>query len=319
MSLCKGCKEYFLKTEEIGKISWKENYVCMVCVRLADLTNNTLPKPYWFFCRRNCYAGHINFHKEHRHYFPFMELPEDLRTVIFVMIPNNQKPLFNLVSSYFQYKLNPNKPIKVPLMLNSVATTTVKRRKKVQKKKKKQTPWDKNPLKNNAPYEENVKFAHAFSSIPTVTPFLAALDSANNSNLRLNVSVSDVTTQGFKLTLSSWADTTVYHAEAGWVAHAACHNKPSQVQVGRVKKQTPWDKNPLKEKAPYEENVKFAHPFHCVPKVNVGVAAVDGAANANYRLNVTASDVTAHGFKLSMSSWADTTVYHAEASWVATA
>jgi ribosomal protein S30 len=184
---------------------------------------------------------------------------------------------------------------------------------------KKQTPWDKNPLKNNAPYEENVKFAHAFSSIPTVTPFLAALDSANNSNLRLNVSVSDVTTQGFKLTLSSWADTTVYHAEAGWVAHAACHNKPSQVQVGRVKKQTPWDKNPLKEKAPYEENVKFAHPFHCVPKVNVGVAAVDGAANANYRLNVTASDVTAHGFKLSMSSWADTTVYHAEASWVATA
>ncbi|TKA68258.1 hypothetical protein B0A49_08020 [Cryomyces minteri] len=58
----------------------------------------------------------------------------------------------------------------------------------------------------------------AFTKPPTVLVALNSLDMAGNSDLRIKASVDEVTSEGFRWHLDTWDDSTLYAAEASWIA-----------------------------------------------------------------------------------------------------
>ena len=65
-----------------------------------------------------------------------------------------------------------------------------------------------------------VQFAVPFASPPKVVAALRNLDIGNDANTRVQVSISNVTTEGFDYEFTTWADTRVHHAGAVWIAVA---------------------------------------------------------------------------------------------------
>ncbi|KAK0276339.1 hypothetical protein LTR35_010664 [Friedmanniomyces endolithicus] len=63
-----------------------------------------------------------------------------------------------------------------------------------------------------------VKFKQRFAVVPTVLTALSMLDTAGNADLRVRVSVSEVSREGFRWTLETWGDSTLYAAGASWIA-----------------------------------------------------------------------------------------------------
>ncbi|GAM90260.1 hypothetical protein ANO11243_083020 [Dothideomycetidae sp. 11243] len=63
-----------------------------------------------------------------------------------------------------------------------------------------------------------VSFQTKFERPPTVLAALDMLDAAGNADLRVKVTVQDVTTSGFMWSLDTWDDSTLYAAGAGWIA-----------------------------------------------------------------------------------------------------
>ncbi|MBL4919042.1 H-type lectin domain-containing protein [Szabonella alba] len=64
----------------------------------------------------------------------------------------------------------------------------------------------------------NVAFLSPFASPPVVTIGLAAIDSAHDQNLRFWLAAHDITTTGFKIEFSTWADTHIARAAISWHA-----------------------------------------------------------------------------------------------------
>ncbi|KAK3114567.1 hypothetical protein LTR53_006976 [Teratosphaeriaceae sp. CCFEE 6253] len=63
-----------------------------------------------------------------------------------------------------------------------------------------------------------VKFKRRFQVVPTVLAALSMIDAAGNADLRVNLSVSDVTRESFKWTLETFEDSTLYTAAASYIA-----------------------------------------------------------------------------------------------------
>ncbi|KAF2149985.1 hypothetical protein K461DRAFT_281245 [Myriangium duriaei CBS 260.36] len=63
-----------------------------------------------------------------------------------------------------------------------------------------------------------VKFEKEFERAPTVLAALDMLDAAGNADLRVKVTVEEVSTTGFKWGLDTWDDSTLYAAGASWIA-----------------------------------------------------------------------------------------------------
>jgi WD40 repeat protein len=62
--------------------------------------------------------------------------------------------------------------------------------------------------------------------------------------------------------------------------------------------------------------IKFDSPFKKIPQVIVGLQTLD-AGDIIVRISVTAEDITSEGFKICFSTWEDSKVYKATASWIA--
>lgn len=63
--------------------------------------------------------------------------------------------------------------------------------------------------------------------------------------------------------------------------------------------------------------VLFTTPFSAVPNVTVGLTGIDSAHDQNLRLLFAVQDVTLKGFTLVCSTWGDTHIARASASWQA--
>ncbi|XP_013380272.1 uncharacterized protein LOC106151517 isoform X1 [Lingula anatina] len=63
--------------------------------------------------------------------------------------------------------------------------------------------------------------------------------------------------------------------------------------------------------------VKFPIRFDFTPTIFASLAGIDARSDRNLRLQALVSKVTQAGFTLTFSSWADTHVYHAMATWIA--
>ena len=69
-------------------------------------------------------------------------------------------------------------------------------------------------------YDVPVIFTQSFSSVPNVQVSLARVDLNNDQNFRLDVSIKDITKNGFTIVYKTWSETKVYGATVSWIAYA---------------------------------------------------------------------------------------------------
>ncbi|KAG0641496.1 hypothetical protein HOY80DRAFT_1111993 [Tuber brumale] len=74
----------------------------------------------------------------------------------------------------------------------------------------------------------------------------------------------------------------------------------------------PWDKPPME----ISKIITFAKPFVAPPRLPLGFNYLDISKDANIRVVATASEITKESFKANISTWGDTTLYSAGASWL---
>lgn len=64
-------------------------------------------------------------------------------------------------------------------------------------------------------------------------------------------------------------------------------------------------------------NIEFCTTFADVPLINLGLTGIDSAHDQNLRFWLQARDVTPKGFAIEFSTWGDTHIARAAASWQA--
>jgi hypothetical protein len=67
----------------------------------------------------------------------------------------------------------------------------------------------------------------------------------------------------------------------------------------------------------FEYAVKFEQPFEEVPQILVALNHLDVESHTALRLSVTAEKISASGFTLRYSTWANTQVFSVGAQWIA--
>ena len=63
-----------------------------------------------------------------------------------------------------------------------------------------------------------VNFPHSFTQIPKVTIGLNSLDILQTTGSRINISIKSVDTKGFNYSFITWCITSIYGANANWLA-----------------------------------------------------------------------------------------------------
>ena len=66
----------------------------------------------------------------------------------------------------------------------------------------------------------------------------------------------------------------------------------------------------------FEHVVKFEEPFEEIPKILVALSHLDIASYTALRLTVTAEKISAKGFTLRYSTWANTQIFGIGAQWM---
>ncbi|KAK3944177.1 hypothetical protein QBC46DRAFT_375581 [Diplogelasinospora grovesii] len=174
-------------------------------------------------------------------------------------------------------------------------------------------PWDqptKEAMKRQtypAPYNTPPKFAVG----------LNWLDIDHATNIRVKAYADNITKTAADMHIDTWADTTLYSAGCTWMRIAA---DDPDFQTGQFSTQDdhPWQNPQMKT----SRAIKFDRPFAAggaaaPPKVVIWLNVLDMQAGKNWRINATATDVTATGFTIHLDTWADTVLYVASAAWIA--
>ncbi|KAF5975668.1 agglutinin HPA-like protein [Fusarium bulbicola] len=63
------------------------------------------------------------------------------------------------------------------------------------------------------------RFTKPFKTTPGVVVFITGFDTLQGRNIRIDVSASDITRNGFTVNMKTWADTEVYNLTVSWIAH----------------------------------------------------------------------------------------------------
>jgi len=67
-------------------------------------------------------------------------------------------------------------------------------------------------------YNTDIFFPEPFNTVPVVQVALVGFDLDQRDSARLSVAASHITTEGFKLAVTTWMETRVYGVEASWLA-----------------------------------------------------------------------------------------------------
>jgi hypothetical protein len=73
-------------------------------------------------------------------------------------------------------------------------------------------------LENVREDNQYITFSPHFASTPVVRAALSTLEVENHYNLRATTFVTNVTADGFSLSVIEWRDTHVHHAKVAWMA-----------------------------------------------------------------------------------------------------
>ena len=65
---------------------------------------------------------------------------------------------------------------------------------------------------------KHVRFDKSFDNKPAVMVALSGFDTAHTKNVRLTCKASNISTQGFTLKVTTWADSVIYSFTCSWMA-----------------------------------------------------------------------------------------------------
>ncbi len=63
--------------------------------------------------------------------------------------------------------------------------------------------------------------------------------------------------------------------------------------------------------------VNFVSPFAEIPRIHIGIAAIDANYGRNLRFDVLAGDINRNGFSVYVRTWGDSIIHQVDASWIA--
>ncbi|KAK4548660.1 hypothetical protein LTR36_009571 [Oleoguttula mirabilis] len=158
-------------------------------------------------------------------------------------------------------------------------------------------------------------FPRPFSEPPDIVCWLNRLDlsSGPNHNYKVRAFADGVNSEGFSAHLNTWGDDGELHGAAMcWIAFP---KRKKNVDSGRfstndVRKRT----NPRPKTT---SKVKFKQRFTKVPTVLAALNMIDAAGNADLRVKLSITEVDLEGFRWTLETWDDSTLYGAGASWIA--
>ncbi len=137
---------------------------------------------------------------------------------------------------------------------------------------------------------------------------LTLIDIGNSANIRIKAFTAALTPTSSQVQINAWADTKLYGA-----ACTSFNPRDPDFQFGQFSTgYTPG--KPLGKTA---GRVSLARAYGAPPKVVVWLNEFDMEKDKNWRLRATATDIDAKGFTIHLDTWADTTLWSAEAAWIA--
>jgi hypothetical protein len=153
-----------------------------------------------------------------------------------------------------------------------------------------------------------ITFSKAIFPPPGLSLGLNYLDLGNESNVRIKAYASDITSNGFRVHVDSWSDTTLHAGGVSWLNLASdC----LEYQHGQFS--TPTDAHSRL----FSHDITFARRFVSPPKLIVFFNALDLDKETNCRIKTYATNVSGTGFTIHIESWHNTVVYGASAGWIA--
>lgn len=163
-------------------------------------------------------------------------------------------------------------------------------------------------------YAKPFFFSKAFDEPPEIVCWLNRLDlsSGKDHNYKVRAFADDVRTDGFSAHINTWADGELNGAGMCWIAfpRGKKHVDCGKFSTNDVRKRT--DPRVLTT-----AKVKFKQRFDKTPTVLAALNMLDCAGNADLRVKLAISDVNREGFKWTLETWDDSTLYAAGASWIA--
>lgn len=182
-----------------------------------------------------------------------------------------------------------------------------------------------NKGKGDRKYLNNIIFDKAFSSPPLVFVAISSLNVLNSKDLRISVISENILNTGFDLTVLTWADTIIFSCDISWIAfEKSFSSSPSDsdflIQIGR---------HPFKKTQPnysllngngsrdMKQKIKFSKKYSGIPSVAVCLCQLDVLSDFDHRISTVAENITPSDFDLKMSTWKDSRIWSASASWIA--
>lgn len=162
-------------------------------------------------------------------------------------------------------------------------------------------PWDQSRADTSRHIGYLKNFVH-----PDIAVGLNFLDVSSGANIRVRGLAEDVTEDAMTIHLQSWSETSLYGA--GCITLRADSDDPD-FHIGQ------FQASGVKPKA--SAQIQFERVFSSPPQVVVWLNILDMEKGKNWRVNATATDITAKGFTVNLETWDDTILYNASASWIA--
>ncbi|KAF8457857.1 hypothetical protein BDZ91DRAFT_743841 [Kalaharituber pfeilii] len=178
-----------------------------------------------------------------------------------------------------------------------------------------QYPFRTVPTIQGRPEHKVIAFENPLSSPPEIIAGLNLLDFSNLKNPRIKLSTTNITNNSFQLNATTWLDTIVHNVGCDWLAVNASDPMSMNISTGiyNTAEDPAWTP-PIRSLV---HPVRFQKPYHATPTVAAWICGMDMGKDANLRLRIAATDVTAQGFNISIYSWSDTIVDSVIVSWVA--
>jgi len=163
-------------------------------------------------------------------------------------------------------------------------------------------------------YAKAFDFPQAFNEPVEVVCWLNRLDMASgrDHDYKVRAFADTITPEGFTAHLNTWDNGELHGAAMCWIAFPKrkLHVDSGRFSTTDVRKRT--DPRPRTT-----AKVKFKQRFRVVPTVLAALSMIDAAGNADLRVNLSVSEVTREGFRWTLETWDDSTLYAAGASWIA--
>lgn len=155
---------------------------------------------------------------------------------------------------------------------------------------------------------------YAVGQPPQVLTWLTGLDLGKEANWRIRCYARAISDKGFELVIETWGDTICHSASASWVAYPA---DLEGVQSGNVSSLDV--RSGLAPVAKTKGKVMFAGEgaFDKLPKVFIGMSALDMDSAKNMRVKIFADKISSDGFTWHGESWDDSLLYSVGADWIA--